>query len=69
LTGFDIANQVGTATVTSLGDGDHDGDDPISAPEPGSLLNLVIGLGGLVLAGVVGGRRRVISHSTVLANF
>ena len=69
LTGFDIANQVGTATVTSLGDGDHDGDDPISAPEPGSLLNLVIGLGGLVLACVIGGRRRVTNHSTVLANF
>jgi PEP-CTERM motif len=50
LTGFDIANQVGSATVTSLGDGDHDGDDPVSAPEPGSLLMLGAGIASVALA-------------------
>lgn len=40
----------GTATVTSLGDGDHDGDDPVSTPEPGSLLMLLAGLAALALA-------------------
>ncbi len=49
-TGFDIANQVGSATVTSLGDGDHDGDDPVSAPEPGSLLMLGAGIASVALA-------------------
>jgi hypothetical protein len=39
-----------TATVTSLGDGDHDGDDPISTPEPGSLVLLDVGVAALALA-------------------
>src|ERR1700719_4590133 len=34
-----------TATVTSLGDGDHDGDDPVSTPEPSSLISLSAGCG------------------------
>jgi hypothetical protein len=39
-----------TATVTSLGDGDHDGDDPVSTPEPSSLISLLAGLATLALA-------------------
>ena len=39
-----------TATVTSLGDGDHDGDDPVSTPEPSSLISLLAGLVTLTLA-------------------
>jgi len=50
LTGFDINNQVGSATVTSLGGGDHDGDDPVSTPEPGSLLLLGLGITALAAA-------------------
>jgi hypothetical protein len=38
-----------TATVTSLGDGDHDGDDPVSAPEPSSLISLLAGLAAMSL--------------------
>jgi hypothetical protein len=40
----------GTATVSDLGDGDHDGDDPVSTPEPGSLLLLGLGITALGLA-------------------
>lgn len=36
-----------TATVTSLGDGDHDGDDPVSTPEPSSLISLLAGLAAM----------------------
>jgi hypothetical protein len=36
-------------TVTSLGDGDHDKDDPVATPEPGTLTLLGAGLLGLVL--------------------
>lgn len=39
---------IGTAVVTSLGDGDHDGDDPVSTPEPGTLALLGVGLVGLL---------------------
>jgi hypothetical protein len=35
---------LGTATVTSLGDGDHDGDDPVSTPEPSALILLCAGI-------------------------
>jgi hypothetical protein len=35
--------------VTSLGDGDHDGDDPVSTPEPSSLTSLLAGLAALAL--------------------
>jgi len=38
-----------TATVTSLGDGDHDADDPVSTPEPSSLISLLSGLAALAL--------------------
>ena len=38
-----------TATVTSLGDGDHDGDDPVSTPEPNTLILLCAGIGALAL--------------------
>jgi hypothetical protein len=40
----------GRAVVTSLGDGDHDGDDPISTPEPSSLISLLAGLAAVALA-------------------
>jgi hypothetical protein len=39
-----------TATVTSLGDGDRDGDDPVSTPEPSSLISLLVGLASMALA-------------------
>jgi hypothetical protein len=39
---------IGTAVVTSLGDGDHDGDDPVSTPEPGTLALLGVGLVGFL---------------------
>jgi hypothetical protein len=39
-----------TSTVTSLGDGDHDGDDPVSTPEPSSLISLLAGLAAMTLA-------------------
>lgn len=39
-----------TATVTSLGDGDHDADDPVSTPEPSSLDSLLAGLAATTLA-------------------
>jgi hypothetical protein len=44
---FDTA--IVTSFVTSLGDGDHDGDDPVGAPEPGTLVLVSAGLLGLVL--------------------
>jgi len=50
ITGFDIGWEFGTATVTSLGNSDHDGDDPISTPEPGSLRLLGVGTSALALA-------------------
>lgn len=59
---------IGTATVTSLGDGDRDGDDPVSSPEPGSLLNLVVGLGVLGLTCLIGGKRHMADHSAVTAS-
>jgi hypothetical protein len=40
----------GTATVSDLGDGDHDGDDPVSAPEPNTLILLGAGITALALA-------------------
>ena len=40
----------GTAIVTSLGDGDHDADDPVSTPEPSSLVTLLAGLAAMSLA-------------------
>jgi PEP-CTERM motif len=39
---------IGTAVVTSLGDGDHDSDDPVSTPEPGTFALLGVGLVGLL---------------------
>lgn len=39
----------GTATATSLGDGDHDGDDPVSTPEPNALILLSAGITTLAL--------------------
>jgi len=39
-----------TATVTSLGDGDHDGDDLVSTPEPSSLISLLAGLATMAFA-------------------
>ena len=39
-----------TATLTSLGDGDHDADDPVSTPEPSSLVTLLAGLAAATLA-------------------
>jgi hypothetical protein len=68
LTGFDIGWEFGTATVTSLGNSDHDGDDPVSAAEPASLLNLAVGLGGLGLTCLIGGRRRITGYSAATAN-
>lgn len=40
----------GKAIVTSLSDGDHDSDDPVSASEPSTLLFLGAGITALALA-------------------
>jgi hypothetical protein len=40
----------GRAIVTSLGDGDHDGDDPVSTPEPSSLVSVLAGLATMAFA-------------------
>ena len=40
----------GKAVVTSFGDGDHDADDPVSTPEPSSLVTLLAGLAATSLA-------------------